>query len=99
MARNWRRRISLGRADSFCSRSSLPKAAVPESRNCIRLGSQDAPSSIAPHFRFGKRSKTPSITRAESVCQMESGIAMKVREVKFSSPPWKSFTKGRPFSM
>ena len=53
---------------------------------------------MAPHLSRGKRSKTPSTTRAERVCQTLSGIAMKVSEVKFSSPPWKSFTKGRPFS-
>ena len=66
--------------------------------NRIQLGTHEAPSSIAPNFSRGKRSITPSMIRQARVCITELGIGMKLTEVKFSSPPWKSFTRGRPFS-
>jgi len=69
---------------------------APESMNCMRLGSQPAPSSMAPNFRSGKRSNTPSNTSTGRVCQIDTGMAMKLTEVKFSAPPWKSSTWGPP---
>jgi hypothetical protein len=46
----------------------------------------------------GWRSKTPSITSTLSVCQIATGMLMYVSPVKFSAPPWKSSTCGRPLS-
>ena len=66
--------------------------------NRIQLGTQEAPSSMAPNFSFGNRSITPSMIRQARVCITELGMGMKETEVKFSSPPWKSFTRGSPFS-
>ena len=54
---------------------------------------------MAPNMRFGKRSSTPSNTKAAMVCHTASGMLMNDRPVKFSSPPWKSFTFGSPVSM
>ena len=42
----------------------------------IQPGTQDAPSSIAPNFSFGKRSSTPSKIIAASVSSTECGIGM-----------------------
>jgi hypothetical protein len=88
VTRNWRRTISLGVADSFCNRSSpFMNAAAPESMNRIQLGTQLAPSSIAPNFRFRCRSRTPSMISTDIVCHSDSGMVMKLVEVKFSAPP------------
>ena len=53
---------------------------------------------MTPNVNRGKRSSTPSKIIVASVCMGGNGIAMKSMERKFSVPPWKSGTAGRPFS-
>ena len=74
-------------------------APAAESIARIQPGSHSAPCSITPTRSVGKRSRMPSKIIVASVCIGASGIAMYDTDVKLSSPPWKSGTGGRPFSL
>ena len=100
VTRTCRRICSLGVNDIFCKRSSfLRKASAAESSDRIQPGTQLAPNSIRPIRRPGNRSSTPSMIIVPSVCMGAYGMARYDTDVKFLSPPLKSGTGGRPFSL
>src|SRR5438552_1119791 len=93
-----RRVFSSPKRSSLRSRSSpLRNASCAVSSCRIQLGSQTAPCSMTPNLSRGKRSRMPSMMSVATVSIGGKGIAMKSTERKFSVPPWKSVTSGRPF--